>query len=156
MRPPLFVAVLSLVASAPALHGCGSSNTCTQVGPPVNYPLRPRDLFIAVGQPQGQLVDLFFPIAGTDIIGLEPNQWLKVCYNPRPNDQPNYTWVGWIDSSYSDADAGVDPRLFDPRTTYCADPQDAGCAPQPGQPHGKVVVTMREGQDNIVIIPLNQ
>ena len=149
--------MLSLLASAAALFACGKSDTCTQVGPPVGYPIRQRDLFLAVGHAEGQLVDLFFPIVGADIIGLQPEQWLKVCYNPLPYDQPNYTWVGWIDSSYSEpGDGGQNPGLADPRNTYCADPQDAGCAPQPGQPHGTVVVTMHEGKNNIVIIPLGQ
>ena len=152
----LVTSALSLVASATALFACGKSETCDQVGPPLSYPIRPRDLFLAVGQPQGQPVDAFRATTGTDIIGLPPEHWVQYCYNPLPNDQPNYTWVGWIDSSDSDADAGADPRLFDPRDTYCADPQDAGCAPQPGQPHGTVVMTMREGQNNIVIIPLSQ
>ena len=145
---------LSLVACAAALFACGKSDTCAQVGPPVGYPIQQRDLFLAVGQQQGQLVDAFFVIPGADVIGLPPEHWDKFCY-ARPEDQPNYTWVGWIDSSYSDADGGADPRLVDPRYTYCADFQAAGCGPQPGQPHGKLVVTMREGQNNIVIIPLS-
>ena len=123
----------------------------------MNYPIRPRDLFLAVGQPQGQLVDAFYVTPGREFIGLPPDQWTQVCFTPWPEDRPNYTWVGWIDTTYSNPpDGGADPRLVDPRYTYCADPQDAGCAPQPGQPYGNVVVTMREGQNNIVIIPLSQ
>ena len=156
MRHRLLITTFSLVASATALFACGKSETCDQVGPQVSYPIRPRDLFVAVGQPEGQLVDAFLVIPGTDIIGLPPEHWVQYCYNPRIADQANYTWVGWIDSSYSEPpDGGVDPRLVDPRNTYCAEPQDAGCAPQPAQPHGKVVVTMRQGQNNIVIIPLS-
>jgi len=135
---------------------CGQSETCDQVGPQVEYPIRPRDLFVAVGQPGGQLADAFRVIPGTDIIGLSPEHWIQYCYTPRIADPTNYTWVGWIDSAYSEPpDGGVDPGLADPRNTYCADFQDAGCAPQPGQPHGKVVLQMRNHQNNIVIIPLN-
>jgi len=150
-------AALSLVASAAGLCACGKSETCDQVGPPLSYPIQPRDLFLAVGQPEGQLVDAFRAIPGTDIIGLPPEHWVQYCYTPRIANPTNYTWVGWIDTTYSDPpDGGADPRSVDPRETYCADFQDAGCGPQPGQPHGKVVMTMREGQNNIIIIPLSQ
>ena len=50
----------------------------------------------------------------------------------------------------------MDPQLVHPRNTVCADFQTRAAHHSPGSQPGKVVVTMRQGQNNIVIIPLSR
>ena len=82
--------------------------------------------------------------------GLSPDHYPQVCFSSRDQDRSGYRWVAWVDGfNYSD---GGQP----PWDTYCADARDPACVPQPGQLHGEVVVTLHEGANNIVTIPLNQ
>jgi hypothetical protein len=144
MRRLCGLALLVLSAAA-----CSRSDTCVQVGPSQGYPLQPLDLFISAGYPSGQPLDAFYTDIGAEYVGAAPAQYPQVCYSAYDEDRPNYRWIGWVDT-WAYRDGGQPPSL-----TYCADPRDAGCGPQPGQLHGEIVVTLHEGENNIVIIPLS-
>ncbi len=148
-----FVATLLVVACL----ACGAgepkepNDTCVQVGPPQGYPLREADAFIATGHPHDTPDEVtFLSFYGGEFAGLPPDLYPRVCVSSHPPDRPNYRWVGWVDG-FIYMDGGQPPWM-----TYCADARDAGCAPQPGQAHGEVVVTLHEGTHNIIVIPLSQ
>ena len=141
--------VLATLACSGGGGGVGTKDTCVQVGPPQGYPLRVADLFIATGHPEGSPNEVLTSWYGGQLSGLTPNQYPQLCFDSHPPDRPNYHWVGWVDGFFY-ADGGVPlPQ------TYCSDLRDAGCAPQPGQLHGEVVMTLREGANNVVVIPLS-
>lgn len=81
---------------------------------------------------------------------MPPALYPQLCFDAHPPDRPNDRWVAWVDP-FVYADGGQPPWL-----TYCADARDAGRAPQPGQLHGEVVMTLLDGADNVVVIPLSQ
>lgn len=145
----VFATALLVVVGLACGTGTGSE-TCVEVGPPQAYPLRVADVFIATGHPENSPAELFVSIYGGQLAGLAPNQYPQLCFGAHPPDRPNYRWVGWVDTFFY-ADGGQPPW-----ETYCADLRDAGCAPQPGQPHGEVVVTLHEGAENVIVIPLGQ
>jgi hypothetical protein len=130
---------------------CGKNeDTCIQFGPPQGFPLAPLDVFIAAGYPSGQPLDAFYTSYGAEYAGAPTSQYPEVCYSAYDADRANYRFIGWVDD-FSDVDGGLPPW-----NTYCADVRDAGCAPQPGQLHGEVVLTLHEGEKNLVIIPLSR
>ena len=144
------LAVALLVATGIACGSGTRNDTCIQIGPPAGYPLRQFDLFIATGHPQGTPAEVpLLSFYGFEIVGLSPSMYEETCFTSRASDRPNYRWVGWVDD-FKYRDGGQAPT-----DTYCADSADAGCAPQPGQPHGEVVVTFHEGANNLVIIPMS-
>ena len=112
--------------------------------------MREADVFLATGHPDNSPTDLFIPSYGGQLAGLAPNHYPQLCSSAYPADRPNYRWVGWVDTFFY-VDGGQPPWK-----TYCTDLRDASCAPQPGQPHGEVVVTLHEGADNIIVIPLSR
>ena len=130
---------------------CGQKDdTCIQYGPPQGFPLEPLDVFIAAGYPSGQPLDAFYTSFGGAYLGAPTSQYPEVCYSAYAEDRANYRFVGWVDD-FNYVDGGQPPW-----NTYCADVRDAGCAPQPGQLHGEVVLTLHEGKGNLVIIPLSR
>ena len=130
--------------------GGATKDTCVQVGPPQGFPLREADAFIATGHPHDTPDQItFLSFYGGELAGLTPTQYPQVCFDSHPPDRPNYRWVGWVDTFFY-ADGGQPPW-----NTYCADERDAGCGPQPAQLHGEVVMTLHEGANNVVVIPLS-
>jgi len=127
----------------------GGKDTCVQIGPPQGFPLRTLDAFISAGYPSAGPLDQFDLQYGGDFAQLPPDKYPQICTSAYSQDRAGYRYVGWVDD-FAYRDGGQNPL-----STYCADPRDAGCAPQPGQLHGEVVVTLHEGADNVVVIPLS-
>lgn len=140
----------SLLVLGSLACGTGAAkDTCRQVGPPQGHPLRPLDAFIAAGYPSGEPLDALGLHYGGAYAQVPPNQYPQVCVSAYNQDRAGYRYVGWVDD-FAYRDGGQNPL-----STYCANPRDAGCAPQPGQLHGQVVVTIHEGANNIIVIPLS-